>query len=418
MAVGEIITTKWIWLLDEVEIVGIVHNIEEDEFDIQPEPNYFHLISNMRGNMPLPWLGVNSPLPGLLHCETYVLDPSRINRADPWRLPTKPGDQPFRVKLPAGGDRDIAQGDRVRVVGRWVIDHHPEYCDPTKLSIPVSPDHAFRCRTLGPLGELRVGMCHAELHPFAWDDIRLVEDAPPTGTRSLTLSLAAPIYEEQYIGNWKWAANEVEGVAGKVFIAHDLSNYHETVSANVRIFAPGLPATGRLGAKWSEVWRELTYSETVLRIGVGLTPDQVRSIAVQDDGSIYVSASITATSLYPGGRASIHDPASDRSIFQARYDVAWKFVGAQISCTNKTRIRYNREIEAVGGALPDGTRWRLTLGKAINLIEQGHSFYVEPLEGRRVAVQIARNRLGQAYLKTVTDIYQPTSLLALPDCSI
>src|SRR2546425_2837912 len=317
--VGEIVTTKFIWLLDEVEILGVVHNIEGDSFDIEPDSNYRHLISYMRGNNPLPWLSITAP--GLLHCETYVLTSSSIDRTDPWRLPTKP-DGPFKAKFQEGGTRDLAEGDHVRVVGRWVIDHHPEFCsDPEKFD----PPEPSRCRDRG---WLRVGICHAELHPFAWDDISIVEEPPPTGTRALTLSLAAPLHEEQYLGGWKWFANEIAGVAGKVFIADDLSNYHETVSAAVGISAPPIPPS------WSEVWRELVFKETVLRIGIALTPDHVRTITPRSDG-IDVSASMTARGSRPGGRASIHDPANNRSIFQARYSVSWMLVGARISCVNK-----------------------------------------------------------------------------------
>jgi len=400
MAVGEIVTTKFIWLLDEVEIVGVVHNIEGDSFDVEPDFNYRHVISYMRGNNPLPWLSVTTP--GLLHCETYVIDPSRINRTDPWRLPTKP-DQPFKVKLQQGGTRDLVEGDHVRVVGRWVIDHHPEFCSKPETLDPPEPT---RCRDRG---WLRVGQCHAEFHPFAWDDISLAEELPPTGTRSLTLSLAAPIHEEQYLGGWKWFANEIAGVAGKVFIADDLSNYHETVSAAVTISAPSIPVS------WSEVWRKLVFKETVLRIGTGLTVDQVRAITPRTDG-IDVNATVSARRR-PGRRASIYDPANNQSIFQARYDVSWTLVGARISCVNKPiREDPDQPIHSVGGLLPDGTRWRLTLAEAIRLLKRGHSFYVEEPAGDRVAVEIARSRWDNEYLKTVADYEEPNNLLALPEC--
>lgn len=70
MAVGEFVPTKFLWLLDMVEVVGIAMHIDGDDFDIEPDPNYRHLISYIRGNNPLPWQQLGSP--GVLHCETYV----------------------------------------------------------------------------------------------------------------------------------------------------------------------------------------------------------------------------------------------------------------------------------------------------------------------------------------------------------
>jgi hypothetical protein len=37
-----------------------------------------------------------------------------------------------------------------------------------------------------------------ELHPFRWDDIRLVTSPAPDRFETEILSLAAPIYEERY----------------------------------------------------------------------------------------------------------------------------------------------------------------------------------------------------------------------------
>jgi len=178
MAVGEDVIGKFTWLLDEVEVEGVARNVAGDAFDIEPDANYRHIISYLRGNNPLPWADITSP--GLLHCEDYVLGASDINRNDSWRLQSKPN-EPYQVQLPTGGTRDLVPGDRVRVVGRWVIDHHPEYCDPAALKPPlaVTATQPFRCRIRGALV---VGMCHAEFHPFAWDDIRLVEEPAPTGT--------------------------------------------------------------------------------------------------------------------------------------------------------------------------------------------------------------------------------------------
>lgn len=404
MAVGEFVPAKFLWLLDMVEVIGVARNIEDDAFDVEPDPNYQHLISHIRGNNPLAWQRGESP--GVMHCETYILGPDAITHTEPWALPTKQ-DQPFEVKLPDGSKRPLVEGDYVRVVGRWVMDHHPEYCNlPTKMD----PPEPSRCHSRG---WLRIGNCHVELHPFLWNDIRLVTPPLPGEVSSVTLSLAAPLYEEQYLGGGKWFANEVAGVSGKVFIADDLSNYHESVSARIRVPAPELPPA------WSDVWREMRYEEHIIKIGQGLEPNLVRSITVKPD-AIEVQASLTARphAPRPGEHASIFDPAAGYAIFQAHYDVWWRLIGARISCVSK-RVRSDpaEHIQTVGGVLPDGTHWKLRLAEAVALVKRGHRFYVEQPASDRVDVVIERSRYGNEYLKTVADNEEPNNLLALPECA-
>ena len=147
MAVGEKVESKFTWLLDRVEVIGTVRVIqdgtvrvdEDDCIDIEPDANYWHLIGYFRGNQPLMWHGAGTP--SLLHCETYSHSAisHNINRWDPWGIPTKPSGQPFEVTSADGTQRrTLAVGDRVRVIGRWVIDHHPEYCSMPKPSTPRS----------------------------------------------------------------------------------------------------------------------------------------------------------------------------------------------------------------------------------------------------------------------------------------
>jgi hypothetical protein len=121
-------------------------------------------------------------------------------------------------------------GDHVRVVGRWVIDHHPEYCKESWAQDNGRPCHRR--------GWLLIGLPHIELHPFRWDEITLVREPAVNQATVETLSLAAPLYEEQYLGGWKHLANELAGVAGRVFISDDRSNFHQSVSATTHVQAP------------------------------------------------------------------------------------------------------------------------------------------------------------------------------------
>jgi hypothetical protein len=302
MAVGEIVPGKFIWLLDDVEAVGTVMNLNStgDDFDLLLDEGYRHLISYFRGNNPLPWRSTGDP--GLLHIETYPPDPTLINRSTFWRLPQKPG-QPFRVRTTTG-IRDLQDGDHVRIVGRWVIDHHPEYCQ--EIPPTLNPPEKDRCVHRGLL---LVGNVHTELHPFYWDQIDLVESLAPSSKTEQVLSLAAPLYEQQYLGLWKHAANELAGVAGKVFISEGEGNFHRVVSASMTVRAPVLPAG-------LSPHRDLVMAqETVLKIGTGLALNNVRTITQLNDG-IRVDAKVAGS--------SIHDPANDKATFQARYEVGWR----------------------------------------------------------------------------------------------
>jgi len=299
MTVGQEVK-KFTWLLDNVEVKGIVRaNLlpdgaevgTGDSFDIEPDENYRHLISYVPGSGQ--WV----------HCETYPLDPSSINRAEPWSLPKKIEQAPFVVRDPATGWQvPLKVGDHVRVVGRWVIDHHPENC-------------VTRTR-----GRLKVGCAHVEFHPFRWDDIRLVKDVNPWEFEEEIVSVAAPLHEEIYLRDWKWVANELAGVASKIFITEDGSNYHNTVTANAYIKAPKLPAG------FTPHRTLIGFQEEVPTNGTGQDVSQVRSLEVIDNG-LKVTTTLNAPRTLQFDNlmvADVNDPANLKSIFQARYRVWWQ----------------------------------------------------------------------------------------------
>lgn len=300
MAVGQL-PTKQTWLLDEVEVRGIVRLGDlptgaevgsGDVFDLVPDPDYLHLVSLMPASK------------GAIHCETYPLPAEQVNHDQSWPLPQKPEDAQFEARDPLTGTRrPLVVGDHIRVVGRWTIDHHPEEC-------------ITRTR-----GLLRVGCVWPELHPFRWDDITLVIALPPSGVEEVTLSLAAPLHEEAYLGSWKWAANELAGVAGRVFVADDKSNYHDSVSAEIHVAAPALP-TG-----WTAVRSLLAVDEAVTHNGTDETIDSVRVMTIRDDG-LDVTATLTAPPeiMLEGGLrvGDLDGPAKGKSVFQARYRLEWR----------------------------------------------------------------------------------------------
>jgi hypothetical protein len=251
-----------------------------------------------------------------MHCETPPLGSGDINRVEPWLIGNKPEDQAFQVKPRNGVSRALQVGDTVAVVGRWVIDHHPEFCN---LPTEFDPPEATRCRARGLL---RVGPDHVELHPFRWDDIKLVEPLAPGDAATAVVSLAAPLHEEQYLGGGKWVANEVAGVAGKVFLGDgpegSESNFHTIVEATVELDPPPRPEP--FDPLMRTVW-----TEEVLALGDGMALGQVRAVRLRPDGGITVRVVLDSRHR-DGSPPSIEDPAQGRSIFQARYSLRWERV--------------------------------------------------------------------------------------------
>ena len=88
----------------------------------------------------------------------------------------------------------------------------------------------------------------------------------------------------------------------------------------------------------------------------------------------------------------------------------------QIQCINKSnRFSPHERILYIGGLNPNGTRWKIPLGRAIQGIEQGKwQFYVR-VGLVSIDVMIATHN-GYKYIKTVNDAIEPNNLLSLPEC--
>lgn len=92
-------------------------------------------------------------------------------------------------------------------------------------------------------------------------------------------------------------------------------------------------------------------------------------------------------------------------------------MNVEIRCINKTnRSDPHERIQNIGGVNGDGTRWKLSVAKAIEGIASGKwRFYVKA--GGKTAWVIVATHNGRKYLKTEADGIHPNNLLALPECS-
>jgi hypothetical protein len=258
MVVGQQLK-KWTYLLDNVEVKGIVLNGNEtlvekdldpntgniiqhpkgeaigasDFFNLVPDENYNNLLVNSPGSM------------GVIHCECYcckdavwsgiVDDPNRINRTNPsWSLGNKPDTPLTLTNRP--NDHLLRVGDHIRITGQWVIENgHPT--NPGHRKLGTDYETGQKKYVLDPImrGELAYGFVFMELHPFHWNSIEWLDAPQPNNIVTETISVAGPVYECVYIDNW--VANKIAGVTNKVFIESDGTYFHNGSSARSYIMA-------------------------------------------------------------------------------------------------------------------------------------------------------------------------------------
>ena len=88
----------------------------------------------------------------------------------------------------------------------------------------------------------------------------------------------------------------------------------------------------------------------------------------------------------------------------------------EIKCINRSnQHNFHEAILSIGGFNSNGSRWRITIQRAIEGIEMGKwSFFVN-VNGQTTDVIISTYN-GIKYLKTKNDGIESNNLLSLPEC--
>lgn len=92
------------------------------------------------------------------------------------------------------------------------------------------------------------------------------------------------------------------------------------------------------------------------------------------------------------------------------------YLSILVDCVSRAGRRPpDDRILAIGGAGPNGMRWRLTEEEAITAMERGSRFYLERPKGHRVDLVVVPG-FGRKHIRTEADRRGPGLLLELPDC--
>jgi len=92
------------------------------------------------------------------------------------------------------------------------------------------------------------------------------------------------------------------------------------------------------------------------------------------------------------------------------------WLSIRVDCVSRAgRQPPDDRILGIGGAGPDGARWRLSEQEAIAALELGRRFYLEWPKGHRVDLIVVQG-FGRKHLRTEADHRGPGLLLELPEC--
>jgi hypothetical protein len=81
------------------------------------------------------------------------------------------------------------------------------------------------------------------------------------------------------------------------------------------------------------------------------------------------------------------------------------------------RLNPYQAITYLGGTKPDGGQWKCTQQECVEFVKKGYQFYVERAKGDKIRLVVARNAVGNEYIKTLADGDLPIVLLSLAELS-
>lgn len=88
----------------------------------------------------------------------------------------------------------------------------------------------------------------------------------------------------------------------------------------------------------------------------------------------------------------------------------------QIKCVVSDGSDEDFRIDNVGGTNADGTRWKMSIDRAIQGIDSGKWTFYTYVSGNRANVVIRTSSAGRRYLTTLPDNSKANNLSRLPQC--
>jgi hypothetical protein len=178
-----------------------------------------------------------------------------------------------------------------------------------------------------------------------------------------------------------------------------------------------LGGVGVLAAVLSEILRSVVRQQLLggIRDALAVSPTPTE-VAIPGG----VDFSVAQFSL--NQPAAEEDPAVDGFLATRRHDLVITLTAVRlpaaldISCTAKDSADPGNRLDAVGGLLPSGRPWAMSIDEAVAAARTGTVFTSVAPAGTRAAVRVVQPQGRPAYLQTVPDADPANNLFRLPNC--
>ncbi|MDF3142187.1 MULTISPECIES: DUF3892 domain-containing protein [unclassified Streptomyces] len=196
-------------------------------------------------------------------------------------------------------------------------------------------------------------------------------------------------------------------------VTADVNVYRVDVAWWVKVLGGGAVITGVLDLVLRKVFRDQLLGGLTNALTAPQEPTEV---------AIPGGVDFTVAGFSLNQSAAEEDPAVDDLPATRRHDLvitlsAVRLPGTlDIACTKKDSADPGTRLDAVGGLLPNGRPWAMSIDEAVAAARSGTVFTSVAPGGSRAAVRIVQPAGRPAFLQTVADANPANNLFALPDC--